>query len=232
MDDGHTNRSGSSIGNPVNYRGNNNQKPAADNNDGSSNNKLSYEERNPTFIQQCLDDLDEEIYNRIDWPSSSRSPASATNTANDESGKQTTTSLSSILGGVFVPEVIALRQALELDPNYLRNNRQLKLSFLRSERYKPKEAMEKMIKFFEQKKMLFGVDKLAKRITIDDDLTQEDIHFLNKGFLQIVPVKDRAGRIIYFAQQPYMDNEDQHRESIVSLTTCLVCTLFCGWSGW
>jgi hypothetical protein len=52
-----------------------------------------------------------------------------------------------------------------------------------------------MLAFFEQKLRIFGRDKLTKDITLQD-LNEEDLKVLNNGHLQLLPQRDRAGRLI------------------------------------
>jgi hypothetical protein len=52
-----------------------------------------------------------------------------------------------------------------------------------------------MVQFFEEKKKLFGPDKLTKEIKLRD-LDKEDQKYLDRGLFQIVPQRDRAGRRI------------------------------------
>jgi hypothetical protein len=56
-------------------------------------------------------------------------------------------------------------------------------------------AAGRMVRFFEEKKKLFGPDKLTKEIKLRD-LDEEDRKFLDRGFCQIAPLRDRAGRHI------------------------------------
>ena len=68
-------------------------------------------------------------------------------------------------------------------------------SFLRTEDYNTKLAAERFILHFDYKFCLFGGAKLCKDITYDD-LDQYDKFALDKGWLQALPVRDRAGRAI------------------------------------
>ena len=75
------------------------------------------------------------------------------------------------------------------------NDRDFRLMFLRADRYNPKEAAERMIRFFDLKKSLFGPSKLCQDITLDD-LNEDDMETLRSGYLQLPPHKDMAGRTI------------------------------------
>jgi hypothetical protein len=90
----------------------------------------------------------------------------------------------------------AYDQALLLDPQYVRNfNFRLKL--LRANRFDAKEAALRMVRHFQIKLELFGSDKLVKDIQISD-LNSEDVACLESGFLQLLPMRDRAGRAVVF----------------------------------
>ena len=70
------------------------------------------------------------------------------------------------------------------------------MMFLRAEEYDPSDAAERMIRFFEFKKELFGVEKLVKDIALDD-MDEDDMHFLGNGYCQVSPYTDTAGRTIF-----------------------------------
>lgn len=91
-------------------------------------------------------------------------------------------------------------EAERMSESYVRNPHK-RLMFLRAEDYEPVKAAERMIRFFEKKKVLFGPEKLIKKITVDD-LTEDDLETLRAGEGQISPIKDAAGRpIVFFGQR-------------------------------
>lgn len=90
----------------------------------------------------------------------------------------------------------AYDQALLLDPQYVRNLNFL-LKLLRSSRFDAKGAAVRMVRYFQCKLELFGTEKLVKDIQLAD-LSSEDVACLSSGFLQVLPMRDRAGRAICF----------------------------------
>lgn len=80
------------------------------------------------------------------------------------------------------------------DFNYV-SNRKFRLMFLRADRYNPKEAAERMIRFFDLKKSLFGTEKLVKDITMDD-FDEDDMETLRSGYMQLPSYCDMAGRTL------------------------------------
>lgn len=72
---------------------------------------------------------------------------------------------------------------------------QLRTMFLRSSDYDPHKSAQQMIHFFELKRHIFGVDKLAREITFHD-LCDEDKETMNNGSIQILPFGDMSGRDI------------------------------------
>eukprot|EP00980_Cylindrotheca_fusiformis_P020393 scaffold7414_cov116-Cylindrotheca_fusiformis.AAC.3 len=92
--------------------------------------------------------------------------------------------------------------AEKMDFDYV-TDRDFRIMFLRAnryvsngqQRYDPKRAATQMKIFFDTKYMLFGKDKLVKDITLDD-LDDDDKHCLQGGHLQVLPIRDRAGRVI------------------------------------
>jgi len=49
-----------------------------------------------------------------------------------------------------------------------------RIMFPRAENYDPVKAAERMLRYFEKKKNLFGAEKLVKKITLED-LSEDDL---------------------------------------------------------
>jgi hypothetical protein len=88
--------------------------------------------------------------------------------------------------------------ALQQSPQYV-NDRNFRLSFLRSTEFDAPKAAQKLVDHFDFKMGLFGLEKLAQNITLDD-LDENDLIYLRSGAIQILPAADRAGRPIFFVQ--------------------------------
>jgi hypothetical protein len=73
-----------------------------------------------------------------------------------------------------------------------------RLMFLRANSFDAKKSIRQMLNHVRQKAIYFGVDKIARDISIDD-LSSEDIEVLLSGFLHVQADKDRAGRSILCA---------------------------------
>lgn len=76
------------------------------------------------------------------------------------------------------------------DPKFL-------LMFLRSENFVVKSAAVRMVTHFKHKLHLFGIEKLAKPITLED-LDDDDMDALLTGWVQPLSQKDRSGRPVLF----------------------------------
>jgi lipopolysaccharide biosynthesis regulator YciM len=88
----------------------------------------------------------------------------------------------------------AYMQAVAQNKEYVTCDR-FRLKFLRSEMFDARLAARLMVRFFDEKKKLFGPEKLTKEIMLGD-LDKEDQKFLERGMGQILPQRDRAGRRI------------------------------------
>ena len=75
-------------------------------------------------------------------------------------------------------------------PNYCRSS-DFRLRFLRTDNFHSKKAAGRMIRYFDFKKFLFGNEKLGTKISLEE-LHPEDIAFLKRGFMQILPSRDRG----------------------------------------
>ena len=91
-----------------------------------------------------------------------------------------------------IPNKAAYDLASSMSNEYTSSNK-IRLMFLRAESYDPYNAASRMVRFFDQKYGLFGADKLTKDITLDD-LDPDDIAAVERGFYQVPPEKDCAGR--------------------------------------
>jgi hypothetical protein len=83
-------------------------------------------------------------------------------------------------------------------------DKKLRISFLRTDDFDPKKAAERMVRYFDFKQSLFGTERLCKTITYAD--LGSDIPFLEMGPMQVLPVRDGAGRpvvIMFPSQQEY-----------------------------
>eukprot|EP00980_Cylindrotheca_fusiformis_P015321 scaffold4282_cov112-Cylindrotheca_fusiformis.AAC.4 len=88
----------------------------------------------------------------------------------------------------------AYELAEQMNYDYVSNNR-FRTMFLRSTRYEPRDAAEKLIGFLDYKKELFGVENLVHDITLDD-LSPDDRALMEVGYVQFGKTHDRNGRPI------------------------------------
>lgn len=92
-------------------------------------------------------------------------------------------------------------------------NRRFRLQFLRCDRFNTTSAADRFVRYFDWKLELFGEECLTREITIND-LPKEDQVGLKKGYLQRLPIRDRAGRSIVcaiFNGQTYQSPESVAR---------------------
>lgn len=94
-----------------------------------------------------------------------------------------------------IPKKPAYQEALAASESYVKD-RSFCLKFLRADRLDPQRAGRRMVNFFEYKKELFGQDRLAKNITMDD-LNFDDMAVIQNGHMQFLPERDMAGRVIF-----------------------------------
>jgi hypothetical protein len=94
------------------------------------------------------------------------------------------------------PKRRAYDRALFFKPT-IQNDGNFKLMFLRADIYDPEKAAKRMVKYFEDKLQLFGEEKLAREIRLED-LTKEDMDVFSTGWCLELPHKDQVGRPIWF----------------------------------
>ena len=91
-----------------------------------------------------------------------------------------------------VKKAEAYKLAMDQNPNYVQNE-DFRLMFLRAKDFDVIPAVELMLKFLNMKKNLFGVDKVAQHIAIDD-LGDDALSTLKAGYATILPGRDTSGR--------------------------------------
>lgn len=96
-----------------------------------------------------------------------------------------------------ITEKTAYNLALSMDSKYVENV-EFRLKFLRADRMNPTRAAERLVRHFQAKLELFGMNLLARDIT-QDDLDDETLASLYDGSGQTLPIRDRAGRLILVA---------------------------------
>eukprot|EP00980_Cylindrotheca_fusiformis_P029854 scaffold23953_cov127-Cylindrotheca_fusiformis.AAC.1 len=91
------------------------------------------------------------------------------------------------------------------------SNRDFRIMFLRGNRYDTKTSTFQMIRFFETKLQLFGIEKLVQDVTLRD-LDEDDRNALQDGSRQILPQADRANRRIHVAFPGLRKNKTAQNE--------------------
>jgi hypothetical protein len=89
----------------------------------------------------------------------------------------------------------AYQVARSINPEYVLNV-EFQLKFLRADRFDAKKAALRLARHFQAKLELFGEGKLAQDIS-QDDLDQDDMEALYSGYSQSLPLRDRAGRLVW-----------------------------------
>lgn len=93
-----------------------------------------------------------------------------------------------------IPDKKAYDLAYEIDSDYVTNAR-FRILFLRADLWDPYKAAVRMVRHLEIKLDLFGKDLLCKDIT-QDDLDEGTLRCLYSGWVQELPVRDSAGRVV------------------------------------
>jgi len=93
----------------------------------------------------------------------------------------------------------AYERAMFLSPKYVQDPAFLRM-FLRADLYDSAKAAKRLVNYFENKLLLFGEEKLVKKITLQD-LDQDDVDEIGTGSFVFLPQKDRSGRAVCFVSQ-------------------------------
>ena len=124
----------------------------------------------------------------------------------------------------------AFRLAESKFPDFVKDPK-LRMQFLHAESFVPKKAAARMIRYFDFRKTLFEDEAfLGRKITLQDIKNNpQDLEALNKGFLQVLPCRDRAGRIVLVLFPNHRGDSPPEclvRNSMVFETTDLTSNLF------
>lgn len=136
------------------------------------------EEEDPKFIADCLKKMKLEIERIL--------KTTKKQTTSDDSHAATSALLT------------PYEMALTLAPNKYYSKAcqsSFHLMFLRAANYNPKVAAENCILHFDYKADLFGIDKVAKDIMIDEDFNEDDKETLYSGYIQYIPTAKHTNAI-------------------------------------
>lgn len=97
-------------------------------------------------------------------------------------------------------ERIAVKPAVDyarhvLQSDYINNNVELRLRFLRSELWDPRKAAQQFVGYFELVRDYYGDEALMRPIRLSD-FNKEELDLLKLGEYQLLPFRDRSGRRI------------------------------------
>jgi hypothetical protein len=110
----------------------------------------------------------------------------------------------------------AYHRALYLSSTYV-ENRAFHLTFLRAVDFDPAAAADLLVRHFHIKLELFGEELLTHDIKLTD-LKEEDMGALESGYFQLLPIRDRANRVVYCVLPmllPQLSHPARVRSSIV-----------------
>eukprot|EP00934_Nitzschia_sp_Nitz4_P009018 Nitzschia sp. Nitz4//scaffold90_size81538//64531//66156//NITZ4_005327-RA/size81538-augustus-gene-0.8-mRNA-1//1//CDS//3329560035//9008//frame0 len=119
-------------------------------------------------------------------------------------------------------ELNALALAERQNLTFVQDSR-LRLAFLRTRTWDVSEAVGAFVRYFDYKLYLFGARLLTKYISVND-LSPKEMNDLSQGYIQILPNRDRAGRVIYFwlnVGQEYDSPEALARQIFLMIPTDL-----------
>lgn len=113
-----------------------------------------------------------------------------------------------------IPHKDAYDVALNMNRDYLEDEN-FRLMFLRADRYDPAMAAARLVLFMEKKRKFFGADSLVRSLTLND-LDEDDMETLRMGQQQLLPVRDRSGRLVLIDSTPTGPKRFTTQISIVS----------------
>ena len=108
-------------------------------------------------------------------------------------------------------------------------NKDFVLMFLRAERFDAEATAQMLVRHFEVKEDLFGETLLCRDI-VQDDLDEATMQQLYSGFNQILPSRDRAGRLVHVAYPGHRPPPTKESGIAIVSFNCfesVICSLSC-----
>ena len=90
----------------------------------------------------------------------------------------------------------AYYDAVTIDSDYVLRNEELRIRFLRAEKFDASKAAQRFVHYLDFYRELFGNIALVRPIYFDD-LSKSEQSLLREGCQQLLPCRDRTGRRIY-----------------------------------
>ena len=77
-----------------------------------------------------------------------------------------------------------------------------RLKFLRTDLFDVPSAAKRLVRHFQVKLEVFGLDKIMVKDITQDNLEDGDIKNFYSGYVQVLPLRDRSGRCVNFWLPP------------------------------
>lgn len=181
-------------------------------------------DENPQLIAEGLELLDQELKKLVTSSSAGNRGGSGASGRRDNSNSEDLSS--------------AYREAMSQDRSYVERET-FRVMFLRAEQHQKhgtstknsassaisEAAAKRVLKFFDIKRRLFGVEKLTKDITFED-LNVAAQNLLNVGYMTLLPQKDPAGRTILLRHAAFT-TAFSNGTSAISASQVFFYTLMC-----
>lgn len=113
-----------------------------------------------------------------------------------------------------IQQKAAYLKAWHRDREYVENPK-FRLMFLRADRFDPAQAAARLVLFMEKKQQHFGEDTLTRSLQLSD-LKADDLVTIKKGAMQVVPKRDRSGRLLCI---DFSASEEKSYTSLMSVVS-------------
>jgi hypothetical protein len=89
------------------------------------------------------------------------------------------------------------------EKNYVTEDDNFRLRFLRCDLFDVKKAVERFLNYLNLANELWGFDIVSRRLVRREDFSKAEYKVLRKGYLQLLPFRDRSGRrVIVLSDDP------------------------------
>ncbi len=101
------------------------------------------------------------------------------------------------------------------EKHYATEDEEFRMRFLRCELFDAKKAVVRFLSYLNLVNELWGFEIVSRRLVIKEDFTKGEIKHLRKGYIQLLPFRDRSGRrLVVYTDDPSDSDEVSHNTMV------------------
>lgn len=110
---------------------------------------------------------------------------------------------------------VAERQLPAME-HYATQDEEFRMRFLRCELFDVKKAVVRFLNYLNFVNELWGFEIVSRRLVVKEDFTKGEMRYLRKGYIQLLPFRDRSGRRVVVLSDDPLDSDKVSHNTMVS----------------